>query len=183
MPPLSKYHAIRFVLEDAYADKASGGEVGEDAWGAWFARVSRVFGRRIPDALLDGLSGRCEALRRLCEAHRAGRPQAAARESSWRQRHADWVIRRDAGNARVAAERRRAREQASVAAAAQKSVDDERKWESMMPVWHERLRKIEETRAQEERVWVSTTTMPVWREGTRAAEVGPDNSNPTTGGA
>lgn len=140
---LSKYHAIRFVLEDTQQQQP------DVDWTPWFRKVSRMFHDDLPDALLDGLSRRCDALKSLCEAHRASRQASQASQApvlSAQQRYDRWIQRRDQGNARAAAERRRIQEEQRAAAKAIQNRYVESQWESMMPVWKKQLDTLEEKR-------------------------------------
>lgn len=151
-PRPSKYHAIRFVLEEALVDKMNT-QTQDIDWTPWFRKVARMFNDHLPDALLDGLSRRCDALKGLCEAHRTTRRQASQASQapflSAQQRYDRWIQRRDAGNARAAAERRRIQEEQRVAAKAIQNRYLESQWESMMPVWKKQLDTLEETRRQD----------------------------------
>lgn len=109
---MSKYHIIRYVLDVAYGYATPPSSDAESYWRTWLQQIARMFARgAVPPALLEGLKRKgVTELTRVCEEWKPPALPLHKKGIPWQERVAAWIARRDAGNARVAAERKKQRE-------------------------------------------------------------------------
>lgn len=98
MAPLSKYHIIRFVLDVSYEDHAKSCDAPD--WITWCKRVFDMFGRNPPDALIDGLKRKQNAVideycAKFLEMRNEEKKEALRKQSD---KYVAWIKRRDDGN-------------------------------------------------------------------------------------
>ena len=133
----SKYNIIQFVLDVVP-------RVHDDEWQEWFQKVSRMFNHKIPQALLDALSKKNDILKQLCQEHLA----TLKYSEPIKDKHAEWIKRRDAGNERVAQQRRLDQMKKAEEKKMLKMLEDEIIVEEVRSHWNYKL-QMEEAKRQE----------------------------------
>lgn len=128
----SKYNIIRFVLDVAYDDHRM--TSAEPDWEGWLHKVSRMFCGKPPPALLAGLASKSEEMHELCNKM----PSVSGEKPCAADLEAAWLLRRDAGNRRVAEQRVREKEAATVYNNSGYGDEDET-FRGMKAVWDKRL--------------------------------------------
>jgi hypothetical protein len=128
---ISKYHTIRFVL-----DEAANKDPDSIDWTVWFTKVSRMFNHKIPEALLQGLLRlNLLCVNTLCEHHRGLNHRFVYNHDLKMDRFHTWIKRRDEGNKRAAEQRKRvadAKRAAEIEASIKQQEDEYKK---KLPIW------------------------------------------------